>query len=63
MITEKEEELFAAKLRRFEKTLDKIVAESRRNFKLSEGPTKSADIEYLQSIGRSLAPSDDEEEQ
>jgi hypothetical protein len=61
MITEKEEELFAAKLRRFEKTLDNIVAESRRNFKLSEGPTKSADIDCLQSIGRSLASSDEEE--
>jgi hypothetical protein len=61
MITEKEEELFAAKLRRFEKTLDKIVAESRENFKLSEGPAKSAEIDYLQSIGRTLEPSDEEE--
>ncbi|MDB4004426.1 hypothetical protein N9513_08165 [Gammaproteobacteria bacterium] len=61
MITEKEEELFAAKLRRFEKTLDKIVAESRENFKLSEGPAKSAEIDYLQSIVRSLEPSDEEE--
>ena len=61
MSTEKEEELFAAKLRRFEKTLDKIVAESRENFKLSEGPAKSAEIDYLQSIGRTLEPSDEEE--
>ena len=61
MITKKEEELFAAKLRRFEKTLDKIVAESRENFKLSEGPAKSAEIDYLQSIGRTLEPSDEEE--
>ena len=61
MITEKEEELFAAKLKRFEKTLDKIVAESRKNFKLSDGPPKSAEIEYLQSVGRSLALSDEEE--
>ncbi|MDA9784708.1 hypothetical protein N9B96_02790 [Gammaproteobacteria bacterium] len=61
MITEKEEELFAAKLRRFEKTLGKIVAESRENFKLSEGPAKSAEIDHIKSIGRSLASSDEEE--
>ena len=61
MITEKEDELFDAKLRRFEKTLDKIVTESRKNFKLSEGPPNTPQIEYLQSIGRSLAPSVEEE--
>jgi hypothetical protein len=61
VITKKEEELYAAKLRRFEKTLDKIVAESRENFELPDGPSNSTQIQYLKSIGRSLAPSDEEE--
>jgi hypothetical protein len=48
--------LLMIELRRFEKTLAKIVSENRENSKLLEGPLNSVQIEYLQFIGRSFPP-------
>lgn len=54
MITKKEKELYEAKIRRFYRTLDKIVEESRRNFVLPTFPTSDRETDALRSVGQEI---------
>lgn len=47
MITPEEKELFAAKLKRFNRTLDKIVMETREKWVLPDSPPPSKDIDRI----------------
>ena len=51
-ITEKEKELYEAKIRRFYRTLDKIVEESRKNFVLPDAPNSNHIVNELRDVGR-----------
>ena len=52
MITEKEKELYEAKIRRFYRTLDKIVEETRKNFVLPDAPNSNHIVNKLRDVGR-----------
>lgn len=54
MITEKEKELYEAKIRRFYRTLDKIVKEHRKNFVLPTDPSNSRELDALREISREV---------
>ena len=54
MITEKEKELYEAKIRRFYRTLDKIVKEHRKNFVLPTTPSNEQAIDAMRSVGQEV---------
>lgn len=54
MITDKEKELYEAKIRRFYRTLDKIVVDHRKNFVLPTAPIGNRKIEALRDVGQEI---------